>query len=69
MFGFIDMLGTYEQRKVCNTVVNEAIIDTASVTDNLGFPFETGISHPSYYEGKWIIVEQYQTKKRSSKRA
>ena len=61
MFGFLDMIGTYEERKVANDVVNEVTIDTAMVTDSYK-PYETGISGKMYNNGDWIIVELYDTK-------
>ena len=38
-----------------------AVIDTCAVND-ASQPFETGIEHPGYNNGKWIIVEQYDSK-------
>lgn len=40
------------------------LISTASVTD--GFkPFETGVTHPRYNSGKWMIVEAYETEEQA----
>jgi len=64
MFDFLDMVGNYEQRKVENTKVNGAIIDTAAVNDS-SQPYETGIMHPSYNSNNWIIVELYPNKKKA----
>jgi hypothetical protein len=64
LFGFMDMAGTYEQRKVANTKINDAIIDTCAVTDSEQ-PYETAIQHKAYNEGQWVIVEMYDTKKQS----
>lgn len=61
MFDFYDTQGTYEQRKVENTVIGETTIDTAAVTDS-SKPYETGIEDPNYNNGKWVIVELYDTK-------
>lgn len=36
------------------------IVDTAEVSDG-SRPYETGVSHPEYNEGKWVIVEAYHT--------
>ena len=60
-FDFLSMLGNYEERKVANTKVNGAVIDPCAVND-ASQPFETGIEHPGYNNGKWIIVEQYDSK-------
>jgi hypothetical protein len=64
MFGFLDMIGNYEQRKVANTKVGGANIDTAAVSDST-HPYETGIFHPQYNKGKCIVVELYDTKELS----
>jgi hypothetical protein len=58
----INMIGTYEERKVDNTEINGVVIDTALVTDS-DQPYETGIRHPKYNNGKWVIVEMYNTKR------
>ena len=58
---FFDMVDSYEDRKVCNTEINGAIIDTCAVTDS-DQSYETGIEHPSYNNDNWVIVEMYDTK-------
>ena len=58
MFDMFGMMGNYESRKIENTKVNDAIIDTCKVTDSKA-GHETGISHPHYNDGKWIIVAEY----------
>ncbi len=62
MFDFLDMQGTYKDRLVENTKINSAEVDTVMVTDSAE-PYETGISHPQYNDGSWVIVEMYNTKK------
>lgn len=62
MFDFFSMAGNYEERVVQNDVVNGATIDTAAVTDS-DQPYETGIQHPQYNGGSWVIVEMYDDKK------
>jgi hypothetical protein len=57
----IDMLDNYEQRKVANTVVGELVVDTCRVTDS-AFPYETGVEHPNYNNGEWVVVEHYNSK-------
>jgi len=64
MFGFFDMAFNYESRKVANTVIGGATIDTAAVTDSAR-PYETGIAHPDYNGGSWIIVELYDSKEQA----
>jgi hypothetical protein len=61
MFGFMSMANDYEQRKVENTEINGATIDTAQVHDSAR-PYETAINHPDYKDGDWIVVELYDTK-------
>jgi len=62
IFNFLDMANNYEERKVANFEENGLIVDTCAVTDS-NKPYETGITHPSYNNGEWIIVELYSTKK------
>ncbi len=61
MFGFEDMEDNYGDRKVENTNVGLAEIDTCAVTDSQQ-PFETGIKHPRYNDGEWVAVEMYDNK-------
>ena len=62
MFGFLDMIGNYEDRKVDNYQGdNNLEIDTCSVTDG-EHDYETAVAHPEYNHGKWVIVEAYDTK-------
>ena len=62
MFDLLKMAGTYKARNVANFAKNDLVVDTSSVTDGYK-PFESGITHPQYNQGKWIIVEDYGTKK------
>lgn len=64
MFGFLDMVGTYEERKVNRYEKDGIIVSTCSVTDS-DKPYETGVLHESYNHGKWVIVELYDTKEES----
>jgi len=64
MFSFLSMANDYENRVVANTEINGATIDTAAVTDS-SQPYETGITHPSYKNGEWIIVELYSSKEKA----
>jgi hypothetical protein len=62
MFNFFSMPDNYEQRKVANFKdENGLTVDTAAVTDS-DKPYETGIQHPAYNDGSWVIVELYYTK-------
>jgi len=58
MFDFLSMIGTYEARKVARLEQDDLVVSTARVTDS-NRPYETGISHPNYSDGKWVIVESY----------
>ncbi len=60
MFGFENMLIPYEERMVARFENDETglVISTAAVFDT-SMPFETGILHPRYNDGKWVIVKQY----------
>ena len=60
IFDFFDMMGTYEERKVARYEKEELCVDTCAVTDS-DQPYETGISHPAYNDGEFIIVELYDT--------
>lgn len=58
MFGFMSMAGNYEDRKVDRYEIKDLIISTCSVNDS-DHPYETAISHKSYNDGHWVIVEHY----------
>ena len=58
---FFDMFDNYEERAVDHFEEGEIVIDTAAVTDSMQ-PFETGVCHPNYNNGDWVIVEMYDTK-------
>ena len=61
LFG-LGMMGNYEDRKVDNFTKGDLVVDTVAVTDSTE-PYETGICHPQYNSGSWVIVELYGTKK------
>ena len=61
MFDFFEMLGNYEQRKVANYKEGKLRVDTCSVNDGRK-EFETGVAHPRYNGGNWIIVACYDTR-------
>ncbi len=64
MFGFLDMLGNYPQRRVeryeAQTEAGRILISTAFVTDGAK-PYETAVGHPDYNDGKYVIVQAYDT--------
>lgn len=64
MFGFLDMFGNYEQRKVDNFKKGKLEIDTAEVNDS-DKPYETAICHPKYNKNKWVVVKLYDTKEQA----
>ena len=61
MFGFLRMLGNYDERKVEHFEDGDLIVDTCAVPDSVD-PFETAVQHPLYNENKWVIVETYSDK-------
>ena len=61
MFDFLDMISNYESRAIDRYEDDSLIIDTCSVTD-ANQPYETGICHPAYNNGDWVIVEMYDTR-------
>jgi len=62
LFGFADMYGTYESRKVGRLDTEDGVsVSTARVTDS-DKPYETAVMHPRYKKDEWIIVECYDTK-------
>ena len=66
MFNFLDMAFDYDQMAVDRFEGLGMCIDTARVTDG-SQPYETGVAHPEYNGGKWIIVEAYDTKEEAKK--
>lgn len=58
MFGFTSMSGNYNSRCVDYFEGDGFAISTARVTDST-HPFETAVGHPEYNNGKWVIVELY----------
>ena len=67
MFEFINDMGNYQDRKIDRTdIADDFFISTAKVSDG-SQPYETGIAHPEYNDGKVIIVEAYDTKDQAKK--
>jgi len=60
------LIAPYEERKVDRFEKDKLIVDTCAASDSEK-PYETGISHPLYKEGKWVIVEEYDTKEEAKK--
>ena len=61
LFDFFSMISNYEERKIDRFEKDELTVDTCSVTDS-DKPYETAVEHPHYNNGKWVIVETYDTK-------
>lgn len=61
LFGFMNMMDNHEERNVKNYTKDEMSIDTSAVSDS-DKSYETGIQHPLYNEGEWVIVELYDNK-------
>jgi len=68
LFDFLLDADNYEERKVANYEDKKTglIVDTCAVFDSEQ-PFETGICHPLYNNGNWIIVELYDTGEKAQK--
>jgi len=50
-------LWNYEERKIARHEVESLIVDTCWASDCNWY--ETAISHSSYNDGQWVIVEEY----------
>src|SRR5574337_620734 len=62
MFGFLSMMGTYEDRKVCRDEFPWGFVSTCSVNDG-EHPYETAVKHGEYCDGRgMVIVEAYDTR-------
>lgn len=63
MFGFLDMFGNYEDRKVgrYHDEATGVFVSTAWVNDS-DPPWETAVEHPNYNGGKMVIVEHYHSR-------
>lgn len=64
MFSFMDIIGSYEQRKVNNFKKGALEIDTVAVNDSLQ-PYETAVKCPSFNDNNWVIVEMYDNKRKA----
>jgi len=54
-------IDTYRERLIAVFEGEEGLtVDTCRVSDGQQ-PYETGIEHPEYNEGAWVIVEAYDT--------
>jgi len=62
----LGMLDNYEERKIdCYKDEKTGLcVDTCMVTDSEK-DYETGIEHPQYNDGDWVIVELYDTKEKA----
>jgi hypothetical protein len=66
MFEFLSDMGNHTHRCV-ESFKNKAVglvVDTSRVSDGT-LPFETGVKHPRYNSGKFVIVEAYATRDES----
>ena len=62
MFNYLSMAFNYESRSVARFTKNdELIVDTCMVTDSAQ-PYETAVAHKAYGNGRWIVVEMYNSK-------
>jgi len=62
MFDFMNMMDNYKDRKVANYSKEGLTIDTCAVSDS-SKAYETAVEHPLYNNGRWVVVELYDTKK------
>ena len=60
MFAFVKDMNNYEDRVVNHSEINDAVIDTARISDGKQ-PYETGITSAHYNDGQWVIVAAYDT--------
>ena len=61
MFGYLDMLFTYDARKVKCDEMEDFTLDTALVTDR-EWLYETAVKHDNFNDCNWIILEGSDTK-------
>lgn len=68
LFDFLKDFDNYESRMVSrwDSEDKTKMVSTAAVSDGRE-PFETAVAHPSYNDGKMIIVECYRTKEKAEK--
>ena len=56
LFGYMDMIGNYEERVVKNDKCADFTLDTARVTDR-NWIYETAVAHSRFNNGDWIILD------------
>ena len=61
MFGWLDMVGNHEQRKVANDKTEDFVLDTCLVTDR-DWTYETAIAHKDFNGGYWIVLDGFDSK-------
>ena len=61
LFGFVQDMDNYKERVVARFERGDLVVDTTRVSDSRE-PYETGIRHPAYNDGRWVIVETYASK-------
>jgi len=65
MYGFLNDIGNYDQRKVGRDDFDWGFVSTARVSDGRK-PYETAVKHAKYGDGEMVIVECYDSKKEAS---
>ena len=62
LLGIMDLADNYEQRKIDRYEAEDGkiCVDTCAISDS-DKPYETGVKHPRYNDGQWVIVELYDT--------
>lgn len=60
IFGFMQDWDNHDERLVLRFKEGRLSVDTSRVSDGEK-PYETGVAHPDYNGGRWVIVEAYDT--------
>lgn len=64
LFGYMDMIGNYEERVVKNDKCADFTLDTARVTDR-NWIYETAVAHSGFNNGDWIILDGCMSKEQA----
>lgn len=65
MFDFLPIIFNHDERVVDNYKCDLFTVDTCVVTDR-AMKYETAVEHKNFNDGKWVILEYSETKKRST---
>lgn len=65
IFNMFMMAGNEEERRVKRYESDDVVVSTVLVTDS-EFQYETAISHVSYNNGNWVVVENYETEEEAA---